>query len=85
MAIALVAIFPLPYGYYTFARIAVCLSSALAAYSLIGKRSTFWIGFAIISILFNPIFPIYLTKAIWLPIDLITAAAFGWMAYKAKD
>jgi hypothetical protein len=73
-AIVLVAAaFPLPYGYYTFARIVTCLACAVLAYSAYTSiaPNVFWTGvLVLLAVLFNPIIHIHLTKRIWMVLDL---------------
>jgi hypothetical protein len=74
----IIAIFPInEYGYYIFLRWVVCLSGAFFAYQAyqIGKKYWAWI-MGTITVLFNPIIPIYLNKEIWRPIDIISAGIF---------
>lgn len=77
------AVLPLPYGYYTALRIVVCGAAGFLVYQLWNQDGSFWLfGFFAVAILFNPLIPIHLTKAIWQPIDLGTAAYFAahwWM------
>ena len=40
--------------------------------------------FAIILILYNPIIPVNLTRAIWMPINFITAGIFFYGYYKIR-
>ena len=74
----LVAVAPLPYGYYQFLRWVTCGVSVFIAVESYRWKKTWaiWL-FAAIAVLFNPIFPIYLSKEIWQPIDLTSALAFG--------
>lgn len=66
-----------PYGFYTFLRIAVSISSGVLAWKSAQTRQTFWvIVMAGIAILFNPIIPIYLKRDQWAVIDVIAAALF---------
>jgi len=73
----LLAILPLPYGYYIFLRWVTCGMAVFTAYIAYqwGFKWAIWV-FIPLAILFNPIFPIYLTKEIWQPIDIITATIF---------
>ena len=78
-AALLIALAPLPYGYYTLLRIVVCGSAALIAYKQFQKERlvSLWVVLMIgVAILFNPFLPIYLDREIWAPIDVITAAIF---------
>ena len=74
----LIAIAPLPYGYYQFLRWVVCGVAVFIAYSAYtwGKIWAVWL-FGIVAVLFNPIIPIHLTKEIWQPIDLVCALLFS--------
>ena len=77
----LLALFPLPYGYYQFLRIAVAVASGFIAYSSFSDgRQTWAITFGAICILFNPIIPIHLAREIWAPVDFVAAVIFlaGW-------
>lgn len=72
------AMLPLPYGYYQFLRWVVCgvaIYIAVQAYKWKKVWGT-WV-FGAIAILFNPLSPIYLTKEIWQPIDVVCALLFG--------
>tara|TARA_B100000795_G_C22648230_1_gene379232 strand:- start:273 stop:572 length:300 start_codon:yes stop_codon:yes gene_type:complete len=72
------AIIDLPIGYYTFLRILVTIGAVGIIIKEIENGITFWIIiFGIITILFNPLIPIYLNdKSAWIPIDIITAVLF---------
>jgi FtsH-binding integral membrane protein len=73
----LLGLFRLPYGYFTFLRLIVCavaIYHVIIAYNL--KRVIIVAYFGFIAILFNPIFPVYLTKQIWRPIDFVAAILF---------
>jgi hypothetical protein len=72
-----VAAAPLPYGYYQMLRWVTCGVAAFIA--VIAYRwGKFWATgvFGVVAVLFNPIWPIYLTRGIWRPIDLVCAALF---------
>ncbi|MFC1871663.1 DUF6804 family protein [Chloroflexota bacterium] len=74
----LVAVAPLPYGYYQFMRWAVCGVAIFIAYKSFTweKHWAIWV-FSAVAILFNPLFPIHLEKEIWQPIDAVCALLFG--------
>ena len=66
----------LPYGFYQFMRIVVPLLSVIYlffAYSSFEKFDLWLIPNAIITILWNPICPIYLDKETWVVIDIVAA------------
>lgn len=67
---------PLPIGYYTFLRIAITII-AIVFIVLNQQQQLHWanILMAVIAILFNPIFPIYMDKIAWIVIDALTAIA----------
>ena len=66
-----------PYGYYTLLRWITCTASILVAFQAF-EKNTDWakIAFIIIAILFNPLAPIYLSRSIWIPLDIVTAILF---------
>lgn len=76
-ALLLLATLDLPYGYYTFLRIVVCGVAVYVAYCghKWGKPWATWM-FGLMAVLFNPLIPVHLTKATWLPIDVVAAGAF---------
>ncbi|MBI9073352.1 MAG: hypothetical protein JEY94_17250 [Melioribacteraceae bacterium] len=72
----------LPYGYYTFLRIAITIVSGIFAFQNFEKMDTqnnkIWmIIFGAIVILFNPLIPIYLSKGTWAIIDILVAGVLG--------
>jgi hypothetical protein len=78
-AVLVVATAPLPYGYYTFTRIVVCLTGlVIAGIDLKNRRQigTCSAALTLIAILFNPVVPIHLTRTIWFYLDLVAAAVF---------
>ena len=78
----LIAILPLPYSYYPVLRIVVTGSTAFAAFYFFNKNdSQSGIMLALMAILWNPIFPIYLDKTLWVPLD-IAAAIYMYIVSK---
>ena len=84
----LIAIAPLSYDYYKILRWVICL---IALH--IGSIGALWRGygkwwvaivFGCIAILFNPINPADLAKAVWIPIDLVCFALFTYIAVTMK-
>src|SRR5690348_14087482 len=69
------ALLPNPYVYYTSLRFVVCAVCIFTAYRYTQERTIgfAWL-FAGIAGLFNPMLPIHLTREIWFPVDLSTAA-----------
>ena len=82
----LIALAPLPIGYYTFLRIAVTVTAAIIITNEYKKGITIWvIFFGITLVLFNPIIPIYLyKKSLWMPIDLLAALLFISYSFKKQ-
>lgn len=79
----ILAIAPMPYGYYVFLKITTCLAAIRevreATPIILGRPlPILWI---IIAILFNPVIPIPLRKESWVIVDGITAAIFAWGAF----
>ena len=74
----LLALLPLPYGYFVLLRIVVCLSALYFAwYSYeINKPAWMW-GMGFIALVFNPIIPLHFGREIWVVIDIIGAIIFG--------
>lgn len=68
-----IAVFPLPYGYYMLLRVIIFIS----ALYLMSKNKNEWLYiFLGIALLFNPVFPIYLSKALWMPVDIIVGVIY---------
>jgi len=40
-------------------------------------RCTFTVIFGLVALLFNPLWPVHLSRDIWVPIDLVTAGIFS--------
>jgi len=89
VALLLIATAKLPYGYYTFLRVAICGFCAVVAFFAFADRSQRWgAAFAILAVLFNPIFPIYLDRPTWFWLDIgaaaIIAAHLGSLALSER-
>jgi len=74
------AMAPMPYGYFVFTKIAVCLAAIWevreATPIVLGKPlPLLWI---IIAIVFNPIIPIPLHREWWMIIDGVAGVVFVW-------
>lgn len=83
-ALLFIAIFGLPYGYYTFLRLAVTGMSLYAAFGLLEKGSiNFWV-MLFIALLFNPLIPINLSKDMWMLTNIIIGSYFIATAYRFK-
>ena len=78
-----------PYGYYQLLRLVVCGVAVFVAFTALNWQKLWvtWL-FGFIAILFNPLFPIHLTREIWQPIDVICALLFlfiGFLLRKELD
>lgn len=85
-AILFISIAELPYGFYTFMRIFVPLLSVIYlffAYMCKEKFSLMLIPNIIITMLWNPIFPVYLDKETWVIIDAIAGISQIIMTFYA--
>jgi|TARA_B100001964_G_scaffold154847_1_gene170216 hypothetical protein len=81
--VLVIAILPMPIGYYTLSRLVVCGSSIYFAYNFFNKKDVTrtWI-FGFFVVLYNPIIPVYLyEKIIWVIVNIITIVVF----YSNKD
>ncbi len=87
IALSLIALAPMPYGYYTLLKIAVtgCASITIyLKYQADDKSLLFWLCVAV-AILFNPIIPIHLTREIWMFFNIVVAGLFGFLAYRINN
>lgn len=74
-ALILIGLGPLPIGYYTLLRWAVCIAAIWIAVLASQNGRGSWLFLLVpVAILFNPIIPVYLmTRAAWAPWDMATA------------
>ena len=85
-ALLLVALLEMPYGYYTFLRIAVFLTAAFGAYRGTHLDNPRWsIGLGMIAILFNPFIPMEFSRDTWLGLNVIAAGAMGLSAFRVPE
>lgn len=70
----LIAVGRLPYAYYEFLRWAITVASVwLTVIATQNDKNAWALALIPTAILFNPIVPVYLTKAIWTPLNLLAA------------
>lgn len=92
-ALLLIALVPLPYGYYQFLRLVIFLAGGWVGSQFWARRRTVLaVPFILLAALFNPIFPIHLTRETWMAINVGATALFGigmrawsWEAPTASD
>ncbi|MFH1968454.1 MAG: DUF6804 family protein [bacterium] len=66
-----------PYSYYQFLRWVVLVIACYTAYVAYNKQKIGWAWtFGIMAVLFNPIFPFYLSRDTWQLIDVAVAIIF---------
>ena len=84
----LIALIPLPYGYYLFLRLVVFFACAFAIWQLVLLESTkahIWIAaFVVFGLIFNPFLRVHLTREIWMILNLIGAGLFLSNLYYLK-
>ena len=75
-----------PYGYYQLLRWVVCGVAIFVAISAYGWQKLWatWL-FGFVAVLFNPLAPIHLSRAVWKPIDIICATLFLFAAAVFKE
>lgn len=84
--ILFISIAELPYGFYTFMRIAVPILSIIYlffAYAVEEKFNLMLIPNIIIAVLWNPILPVYMDKESWVMIDAIAGICETVVAFNA--
>ena len=76
----------LPYGFFTFLRLAICIIGFYLAYEQHkDNKESLWVWvLGGIAVLFNPIFPIYLERETWVVVDLIVGIIFVLSVFLIK-
>lgn len=71
----IIAILPLPYGYYTLLRIVLFSTMLFFAYAFHTKNASAWlISSLFVAALYNPVIPVWLyAKSVWVVINVVTA------------
>ena len=86
--VALIGLMPMPYVGYTLVKIGVASGCLLAItkvseVKLLEVNANIWlVG---IAVLYNPILPIYLTRNIWIFLDIVTAIILIYLAKKLAN
>ena len=82
-ALLLIAILPLPYGYYRLLRIVICLVGVGLAFHRYERGAALSAAFlALAAIVFNPILPLHFEREIWAGLNAL--AALGFIAVGAR-
>lgn len=86
----LTPILPLPYIFYIFLRYAVTIYSIIILFHLYKEsfliiNLEITIAMLVIAVLYNPIYPIYLSREVWTPLNWITSGIIFWYYNELKD
>jgi hypothetical protein len=74
-----------PYGYYQILRWVVTIIAGLVSLETYENHLPIWTFILVaIALLFNPIIPVYLDKATWVPIDFIVSILFFYAAHSLR-
>jgi len=81
-------LFKFPYGLYVLLRLVVFGSASCMiffSYKDTKELNLTILIFGFIALLFNPFFPVYFPREVWMILDFITAFIYGYALYKFKD
>jgi len=82
----ILAILPLPIGYYVLLRLVVCCSALFLAYNSYQRQHMSWVwGMGFVALIFNPLIPIYLGRALWGIVDVVGAIVFAVYLIRFKE
>ena len=89
IVLLLAPILPLPYSFYIFLRYAVTIYSLIVLFHLYSKsylivNLEITLAMVVIVFLYNPIYPIYLPREVWFPINWITSGIIFWYYNQIK-
>ncbi|KAI3590245.1 hypothetical protein D9X30_4853 [Cupriavidus sp. U2] len=74
-ALLLIAVAPLPYGFYVLLRLVATCVFAWAAYVAVQRRQSIlpWV-YGLLALVFNPFVKVFFPKDLWMVVDLAAAA-----------
>ena len=76
-AFLLLAMLPLPYGFFQLLRLVIFVAAGIAAFEDHGQqREAFAITFVVVGLLFNPFVRVTFSREIWLGLDFCVATLF---------
>ena len=82
-SILIIALLPMPYGYYTLLRLVVCAYFCFALYNIYsGDFTLIEIACILFAILYNPFIKVHFTKEIWMFINVATALSIPFIVKK---
>ncbi|HEY6849283.1 MAG TPA: DUF6804 family protein [Terracidiphilus sp.] len=72
-----------PYFIYVLLRVLICTAAAYLSTKRYQERRTPWVWtFGAIALLFNPVFPVRMTRSDWQVVNILAAVFLaGWAAY----
>lgn len=77
-SLLLLALLPLPFGYYQILRITVFIIAVFIAYKHLSSKG--WdkilVVFLFIAIIYNPLYPVHFSRSVWLLINIGAALCF---------
>jgi uncharacterized membrane protein len=79
-ALLVIALMPMPYGYYTLLRIIVAFGAACIVWTEFSRANspTSWaVLFALVAVVFNPFIPVHLSREVWAWLDVFAASMFA--------
>jgi len=72
--------------FYVLLRWVVCIVAGHSAYRAGAEKKVGWfLVFAAIVLLYNPVFPVHLRRSVWAPIFVLTATTFFVSAFMLGD
>lgn len=76
-----IGLLPMAYGFYTLLRLVVFVCGGLIVYRLYKAGKESWAAvFGLVALAYNPLVPAYLSRPVWIPIDLSVI----WLFWRAK-
>ena len=85
MVVLGIGLLPMSYGFYTFLRLAVFGCGWFIAYRRYKEDQTNTaVIFGLITLAYNPLIPVFLSRPIWLPVDLLVIWLF-WREKKREE
>lgn len=81
----LLALLPMPYGYYTLLRLFLFITSCFYMFNdSEEEKSNLFYGWLILMLLYNPIIPVYLSRDIWQAVNILSILFISFGIYRQK-
>ena len=85
IVLLVLAVLPLPYGYYTLLRLVVCFTAVFLAWFSYKQQRVRWAWImGLLALAFNPVIPLYFGREFWIFVDVATAVVFAIFLKKSK-